>query len=279
MNGNWKVPAAVALLVVLAGCGAVKVQPHTQLPPPLIDKLPVTVAVYFPAEFRDYTYREQRNKVDYEFELGPAHVAKLTRLLQAMFSRVVEVDDPAKALAAAPDVRLVLEPRFEDYAFLTPRDMVGDFYTVTIRYRLNLYDPRGERVDGYVFTGYGRRKSGSMSGTEPLVRATERAMRDAGAKLAIELPEQESVRRLLAGEQLAPERSREEEVRQVLGSFDDGPKTGDPAQMAAPVQEEPGAAVAPAQSPAAPALEADAGSAAPEVPASGEAAAAQGGKP
>jgi hypothetical protein len=279
MNWSWKVPGAVTLLVVLAGCGAVKVQPQTQLPPPLIDKLPVTVAVYFPAEFRDYTYKERRNQVDYEFELGPAHVVKLTRLLQAMFSRVVEVDDPAKALAAAPDVKLVLEPRFEDYAFLTPHDMVGDFYTVTIRYRLNLYNPRGERVDGYVFTGYGRRKSGSMSGTEPLIRATERAMRDAGAKLAIELPEQESVRRLLAGEQVAPEPGREEEVRQVLGSFDDGPRTGDPAQMVAPVQQEPGAAVAPAQSPAEPTVETDAGSAAPEVPGSDKAAAAQGDTP
>jgi hypothetical protein len=279
MNCSWKLPGAVVLLVVLAGCGAVKVQPQTQLPPPLIDKLPVTVAVYFPAEFRDYTYREQRNQVDYEFELGAAHVVKLTRLLQAMFSRVVEVDDPAKALAVAPDVKLVLEPRFEDYAFLTPRDMAGDFYTVTIRYRFNLYNPRGERVDGYVFTGYGRRKSGSMSGTEPLVRATERAMRDAGAKLAIELPEQESVRRLLAGEPVAPERSREEEVRQVLGSFGDDAKAPDPAQMVAPVQEEPGGAAAPAQSPVAPTVEADAGSAAPEMSVSDEAEAAQGDKP
>jgi len=237
MNWNWKVPAAVALLVVLAGCGAVNIQPQTQLPPPLIDRLPVTVAVYFPAEFRHYKYKEQRNRVDYEIELGPAHVVKLTRLLQAMFSRVVEVDDPAKALAAAPDVKLVLEPRFEDYAFLTPRDMVGDFYTVTIRYRLNLYDPRGERVDGYVFTGYGRRKSGAMSGTEPLVRATERAMRDAGAKLAIELPDQESVRRLLAGEAVMPERSREADLQEALGSFGPGPPVDAPAEKAPDVGE------------------------------------------
>jgi hypothetical protein len=237
MNCSWKLPGAVVLLVVLAGCGAVKVQPQTQLPPPLIDKLPVTVAVYFPAEFRNYTYKEQRNQVDYEFELGPAHVAKLKRLLQAMFSRVVEVDDPAKALAAAPDVKLVLEPRFEDYAFLTPRDMVGDFYTVTIRYRLNLYNPRGERVDGYVFTGYGRRKSGAMSGTEPLVRATERAMRDAGAKLAIELPDQESVRRLLAGTDVVPERSREVDLQEALGSFGPGTPVAAPAEKAPDVGE------------------------------------------
>jgi hypothetical protein len=243
---------AMAALAALVGCSAVKVQPHTQLPPPLIEKLPVTVAVYFPAEFREYSYKERRNQVDYEFELGAAHVAKLSRLLQAMFTRVVEVDDPTHALSAAPDVKLVLEPRFEAYAFLTPRDMAGDFYTVTIRYRLDLYNPRGERVDGYVFTGYGRQKSSAMSGTEPLVKATERAMRDAGAKLAVELPEQESVRRLIAGDELTTQPDREQEVRQALGSFGEGPEAATAAPTAG--QETPDDSPVPEAGPDTPSL-------------------------
>jgi hypothetical protein len=242
----------MAALAALVGCSAVKVQPHTQLPPPLIEKLPVTVAVYFPAEFREYSYKERRNQVDYEFELGAAHVAKLSRLLQAMFTRVVEIDDPTQALSAAPDVKLVLEPRFEAYAFLTPRDMAGDFYTVTIRYRLDLYNPRGERVDGYVFTGYGRQKSSAMSGTEPLVRATERAMRDAGAKLAVELPEQESVRRLLAGDELATQPDREQDVRQALGSFGAGPEAATSGPTAG--QEKPDDSPAPEAGPGTPGI-------------------------
>jgi hypothetical protein len=235
---------ALVLLAALAACGAVKVQPQAELPPPLIDKLPQTIGVYFPAEFRDYKYQERRSQVDYEILLGPAHVARLMRLLQAMFTRVVQVDDPATALSVDPDIKLVLEPRFEDYAFLTPKDMAGDFYTVTIRYRFNLYDPKGERVDGYVFTGYGRRKAAAMSSTEPLVRATEKAMRDAGAKLAIELTEQESVRRLLAGETVVPRQDREEEMQQALGSFDEGrpspTPTGKPDVGAVPAQDVPG---------------------------------------
>jgi hypothetical protein len=215
--------ACCALATLLAGCGTVQVQPQPQLPPPLIDQLPVTVGVYYPQEFREYTHKETRYQVDYEFSLGPAHVTKLNRLLGAMFARVVEVEDLAEPLKADPSIVMVLEPRFEDYAFLTPRDMVGEAYTVTIRYRLNLYDPRGERVDGFVFTGYGRQKSGALTGTGPLIAATQRAMRDAGAKLAVELPEQESVRALLAGEHVAPRQSEEEARRDALGSF------GDPA--------------------------------------------------
>ena len=53
MNRSVAWVGAMAALAALVGCSAVKVQPHTQLPPPLIEKLPVTVAVYFPAEFRE----------------------------------------------------------------------------------------------------------------------------------------------------------------------------------------------------------------------------------
>ena len=172
-----------ALAVAITGCGAVLVEPVPVLPPALVEQLPVAIGVHYPAEFRDYVHKETRYGTDYEIKLGSAHVAELNRLLGAMFARVVEVDDPQRVPRVEPPLRLVLQPRFEDYSFLTPRDMAGDTFTVTIRYRLDVFEPGGERVDGYVFTGYGREKSGGMTGTAPLLAATQRAMREAGAKL------------------------------------------------------------------------------------------------
>lgn len=234
----WLLP-----LAGLAGCGAVRMEAKSQLPPPLIEQLPTTVAVHYPAEFREFLHREERYGVKYEFLLGPAHVVKLQRLLEAMFATVVEVDDPSQALSQAPEARLVLEPRFEDYAFLTPQDMAGDYFTVTIRYRLDLYSPAGERVDGYVFTGYGREKTGTFSGnTEPLAAATQRAMRDAGAKLAVELTSQETVRRLLDGEEVRPAPTQSEDVQRALGSFDSpaaAPAAPPPALPAEPTPPPP----------------------------------------
>jgi len=218
-----------ALAVSVAGCGVVLVEPIPVLPPALVEQLPVTVGVHYPAEFRGYAHKETRYGTDYEINLGPAHIAELNRLFGAMFVRIVEVDDPQQASRLEPPVRLVLEPRFEDYSFLTPRDMAGDTFTVTIRYRLNVYEPGGERVDGYVFTGYGREKSGALSGGAALLVATQRAMREAGAKLAVELPEEDTVRSLLAGETVKPRRDmRSSAPRDALGAFDSAPPAAAP---------------------------------------------------
>ena len=247
----WTVLLGLLLLAGMSGCGPVRLEARPQLPPPLIEQLPATVAVHYPAEFREFMHREERYGVKYEFLLGPAHVLKLQRLLEAMFARVVEVEDPTQARAVAPDVRLVLEPRFEDYAFLTPQDMAGDYFTVTIRYRLDLYSPAGERVDGYVFTGFGREKKGALSGTtEPLAAATQRAMRDAGAKLAVELASQESVQRLLEGEEVEPVRTEAQQVQEALRSFDTPSASPPPAPEAATGDDEAEAVETPGDEPA-----------------------------
>jgi hypothetical protein len=68
---------------------------------------------------------------------------------------------------------------------------------VTIRYRINLYTPAGEKVDSYSLTGYGNSLAMGMSGGKPLFQATIGAMRDAAAKFLVQFPEQP------AGQQLA----------------------------------------------------------------------------
>lgn len=181
-------------LALLAGCGGVRVAPVTSLPAPLVEQEPITIGVHYPEEFRNFTHSEERYQVKYEAALGAAHVAKLDRLLGAMFREVLSVEDPSSGDAR---VRFILVPRFEDYAFLTPRDVAGESYIVTVRYRIDVYSPEGERLDGYVLTGYGRQKSGMMSGAEPLKLATERAMRDAAAKVATELLTQDTIKALL----------------------------------------------------------------------------------
>ncbi|MFZ9966108.1 MAG: hypothetical protein ACO3IN_03815, partial [Steroidobacteraceae bacterium] len=184
----------VAALVLLGGCGGVRVVPQTDLPEPLLAQETAIVGVHYSEEFLGDIHNEERYDVNYEIELGLAHIAKLDRLFAAMFRQVIRIDDP---LSGDPRVQFILVPRFEDYAFLTPRDLAGESYIVTIRYRIDVYSSEGQRIDGYVLTGYGREKSGAVSGAQPMKRATERAMRDAAAKVATELLTQDTVKALL----------------------------------------------------------------------------------
>src|SRR5688572_13407303 len=113
-----------------------------------------------------------------------------------MFERVVPVDS-VNAAAQVPDIRAVLEPNIEEYAFVTPRDAGSPFFAVSIKYRVNVYSPDGKLADSWGFTGYGTSPAGGLSNTEPLQNATALAMRDAGAKLAVEFRDQAIVRGLL----------------------------------------------------------------------------------
>ncbi len=188
------------LVLLLASCTSTKVAPETQLPPPLVDKLQARVGVHYPEEFRRFVHKEKRYGIEYEVTLGSAHVKNLNWLLDAMFAEVVPVEDVGRAREIHPPLQMIVEPRFEEFAMLTPRDLAGEAFIVTIRYLLTIYDSQGAKVDSFTFTGYGRQKGGGMSSTIPLSEATRRAMRDAGAKVAVELTAQEAVRALLGGQ-------------------------------------------------------------------------------
>jgi hypothetical protein len=188
--------ALTAGLVLLAGCGPVRLVANTNIPAPLVLKMPVGVALFIPKEFSEYVHKEERWSTDWQVDLGRAQTDGMTRLLHAMFERVVPVDS-VNAGTQAPDIRAILEPNIEEYAFVTPRDAGSPFFAVSIKYRVNVYLPDGKLADSWGFTGYGTSPAQGLSSTAPLATATALAMRDAGAKLAVEFREQAIVRGLL----------------------------------------------------------------------------------
>src|SRR5262249_10501897 len=82
----------------------------------------------------------------------------------------------------------------------------GRYYAVTIRYRINLYSPQGEKVDSYTLTGYGNSLAQGMSGGKPLAQATAGAMRDAAAKFLVQFPEQPAGQQLARNDVIVAER-------------------------------------------------------------------------
>jgi hypothetical protein len=194
--GTHRLLTAAFVVLLLSACGSVTLVATSNIPTPLITKIPVTVALYVPEEFASYVHKEERWSTDWNIHLGQAQTEGLTRLINAMFERVIVVDS-INAGAQVGDVRAILEPSVEEYAFVTPRDAGSPFYAVSIKYRVNVYSPDGRLADSWGFTGYGTSPSQGLSSSAPLTQATALALRDAGAKLAVEFREQAIVRGLL----------------------------------------------------------------------------------
>lgn len=267
-----RVQAGLLILVsaALAACGPVHLVAKSNIPQPLIAKMPVGVALYVPTEFSQYVHKEERSGTKWEIEIGQAQTETVTRLINAMFERVIPVDSVNAGTTHASEIRAILEPSVEEFAFVTPRDAGSPYFAVSIKYRVNVYSPDGKLADSWGFTGYGTAQSQGVIMEDPLIQATSLAMRDAGAKLAVEFREQPMVRDLMPGAQPASQTA-------AAGASSEGPQpnvNATPATQNAPAvsqaqQEAPAAATSdptppPQAEPAAPAATSDSASA-PEV--------------
>jgi hypothetical protein len=192
-----------AALTLLGGCAATEFEAQTVIPRPLVTRIPIVVGLYVPAAFSEAVHREKRDGAEVAIALGKAQAAGFQRLMDAMFTRAVPVASIEAGPATDPEIRGVLEPVLEEFSFVTPRDTGTPLYAVSIRYRINAYTPAGQLADSWTFTGYGAQASGSMpgQGKEALQEAAGLAIRDAGAKLAVEFREQAIVRGLIDGAQ------------------------------------------------------------------------------
>jgi len=194
---------AAALLTAslsIIACTPTRFETATDVPPPLIDKIPITIGVHLPLEFREKVYDEKRQGAgEYHIGLGKAQSAGFMRIMEAMFAKVVTVGAPAEAATVDPSIRGVLEPVLEDYAFVTPLDSGTPTYAASLRYTIKLYSPKGELSESWTFTGYGSQPASSFpgKGDAALQAATRLAMRDAAAKLAAEFREQAIARGLI----------------------------------------------------------------------------------
>jgi hypothetical protein len=191
------VVALASTMLILSGCGSVSLVASTNIPTPLVAKVPVTVALHVPKEFAAYVHKEERWSTDWNVDLGKAQAEGITRLMTAMFDRVIVVESVNAGAQAGGEVKAILEPSVEEYAFVTPRDAGSPFFAVSIKYRVNVYSPDGRLADSWGFTGYGTSPSSGLSSSTPLATATALALRDAGAKLAVEFREQAIVRGLM----------------------------------------------------------------------------------
>ena len=189
VSSRLRLAVIMASVAALAACSGVTIKPDPQLPKPIIVTMPARVGLILGGDMRNFMHEETRWAVDWKISLGPGHQHLMRDILKDTFDLVQEFPDLESA-RAAPDLKAIFEPRIEQYSFVTARETGGRYYAVTIRYRINLYTPSGEKADSYTLTGYGNALAKGMSSGKPLELASSAAMRDAAAKFLVQFPTQ-----------------------------------------------------------------------------------------
>jgi hypothetical protein len=201
---NVRLVALAAGIATLTACGGVEIKPSAKLPKPLIQAMPAHVGLVIPGDMRSFVHNETRWGVEWNVALGDGHKDLMLKVLKDSFADVKEFRD-LDAARAEPGLKAIFEPRIEQYSFVTARETGGRYHAVTIRYRIDLYAPGGEKVDSLTLTGYGNSLAKGISSGKPLEEASIAAMRDAAAKFLVQFPEQSVGERLARNEAIVVE--------------------------------------------------------------------------
>ncbi len=199
-------PRKVLLLTLaaslVAGCGSsVRLDPPT-IPVPLIDKIPMSVAVRIPNQFENFVHEEQvLGREEWSIDLGRSNAKFFTQLFGYMFDQVTIITEADEIPSSGIDA--LIEPTIDAFEFSVPNQTKTDSFSVWIRYRIKVYDSEGELIANWPVSAYGKSLTTAMGGSDALQRAAVLALRDAAALLIIKFDDQVLVSSLGDGEEKA----------------------------------------------------------------------------
>lgn len=197
----WMTLLAVAGALALCGCGPTRLTVHADIPPLLVQPLPLTMGVRIPKSFAEYVQKEKFGDGQWEIDLGAAQAGAIGRVMQAMFQRTVMLGDqaPGQGGAGAAELNGIVETTLDSYVYLLPSTAPGAsaFFSATIGFKVDIKSPDGTVVGSWVYEGYGSAPERGLSASEGVELVSGLAIRDACANLAVHLPEQELLRNLL----------------------------------------------------------------------------------
>jgi hypothetical protein len=207
-----KTIASAALAALLTACGANEVVVKGEFPQPVLEKLPLTLGVYYDPEFRTHEFFDRsttRGESDWIVKTGDAQVQMYNTLLGGMFERVIYLNELPRGervgTVGAEKVDAVLVPHVDELQYSIPRHTKINVFEIWMRYRYELYSSDGEVLADWTMTSYGKTPTAFLRSAEAAVNlAAIVALRDAGANFAMNFSAIPEVQQWLDGLQAAP---------------------------------------------------------------------------
>ena len=196
INKNMCFGMAVLLVALaLSGCGVSNVVIEGSFPTPNINKIPVTVAVYYDDAIRGFSYLEysETGQEEFNIESGRSHMELFNAVLPAMFDRVIVVDNLEDARAEGVDA--VFAPVIEEFQLALPTKTKLDVYEVWIKYNMRLLTAEGDYIADWILTSYGKTPTETFrSVADGINEAAVVALRDLASSFSLSFGQVPEVR-------------------------------------------------------------------------------------
>ena len=196
INKNMYFGMAVLLVALaLSGCGVSNVVIEGSFPTPNINKIPVTVAVYYDDAIRGFSYLEysETGQEEFNIESGQSHMELFNAVLPAMFDRVIVVDNLEDARAEGVDA--VFAPAIEEFQLALPAKTKLDVYEVWIKYNMRLLTAEGDYIADWILTSYGKTPTETFrSAADGINEAAVVALRDLASSFSLSFGQVPEVR-------------------------------------------------------------------------------------
>ena len=188
LNTLKSIPLMLLLAGLAAGCASSVTMVPPTIPPPLTDKIHISVGLRMPDNFNHFVHEESIfGREEWSIDLGDSNAALFKQLFAHMFDRVsiVGANDDPKLM----DIDALVEPTIDAFEFSTPGQSKTQAFAVWIRYRLKIYNREGNLVSNWPVSAYGKSQTTAMNKSDALQRAAVLAMRDAAALMIMKLDE------------------------------------------------------------------------------------------
>jgi hypothetical protein len=194
----------MASLLALIGCSN-PVRVEEDFPVPLVEQLPLRVALHYGPELRDYTLKDSpAGDRDWIVQLGTANLRMFDSAFTGLFHETRRVSSVAAAAQEMPELDVIISPSVDAFELSLPGQATTDRYAAWVRYHVDVHARDGQLLVRWTVPGYGQCGTEGLSDEESLERAAVLALRDAAAAIAVGFARQPKIREALLGEEQTP---------------------------------------------------------------------------
>ena len=190
VSGSMRARVRTVLILVaafyLTACGVSNVVIKGSFPTPNINKLPLSIAVYYDAALTEFAYIEysETGSEEYNIASGQSHIELFSTVLPAMFDEIIVVDSIEEAEALGVDA--IFAPIIEEFQLALPSKTKLDVFEVWIKYNMRLMTADGDYIADWVLTSYGKTPTESLRSVEAAINAAAIvALRDLASSFSL----------------------------------------------------------------------------------------------